>query len=323
MECSKVKELLNEYIDGTLSAQWKELVEEHLSKCKDCAEELTSLKAYLKTVGSLERVDAPEDFLQRVHERVKQGSRLKNVIQKIFVPVRIKLPFEVVGVAATVLFAIYLVKIMQPVEKITPDSSQVLRSEIATKKPIKENEKLDLQVTTPVATLANKELKLEKVPSPAISDGLATISEEKPIELILLIKPDIKEGAYYRARKTTQLQSEAGLFEEEEKDISKKVSSREMGITQAPMGKQVLEHSAMVSPQIESLIKSSGGKILSEESNENNTQPQFIYAEMPRGNYSDLLKSLNELTEFQKPSPSVIKAEEDSIQIRIELIPAK
>jgi predicted anti-sigma-YlaC factor YlaD len=51
MECAKIKDLLSEYIDGTLDAQPKALIDEHLLACPKCNEELASLKTLIRELG--------------------------------------------------------------------------------------------------------------------------------------------------------------------------------------------------------------------------------------------------------------------------------
>ena len=48
MECSKVKELLSEYLDGMLDEEAGARVQAHLSECADCRDEHASLKALVR-----------------------------------------------------------------------------------------------------------------------------------------------------------------------------------------------------------------------------------------------------------------------------------
>ena len=58
MECAKIKEFLSEYINGTLDAQNKALVEAHLLACKGCQEDLASLKAVVEELEQVAEVTA-------------------------------------------------------------------------------------------------------------------------------------------------------------------------------------------------------------------------------------------------------------------------
>lgn len=119
MKCAKVKELLSEYIDGTLDEQIKVFVEKHLLTCKECAEEHTFLKAYVKELNALKRVGTPENFLESVHERIKGQPGFKRIINKLFRPMQIKVPLELAGVVVTVVLLFFVVKGLQTGRKIT------------------------------------------------------------------------------------------------------------------------------------------------------------------------------------------------------------
>ena len=100
MDCSKIKERLSEYMDEVLDAETKAVVDKHLSTCKNCQEELASLKALVSELGSMEPVESPKDFLDQLHERMEKRSRLSRILRTLFVPMRIKIPLEFAGAVA-------------------------------------------------------------------------------------------------------------------------------------------------------------------------------------------------------------------------------
>ena len=91
MECAKIKDLLSEYIDGTLDAQTKALIDEHLLACPKCNEELASLKTLIRELGSVESFKAPDDFLEELHERLEPRVSFRKIMRILFVPGRIKI----------------------------------------------------------------------------------------------------------------------------------------------------------------------------------------------------------------------------------------
>ncbi|MDD5455235.1 MAG: zf-HC2 domain-containing protein, partial [Candidatus Ratteibacteria bacterium] len=200
MECLKVKELLSEYIEGVLDEQLKKSVEEHLQTCKSCSEELGLLKTYLAKIGSLEKIEAPKDFLEDLHERLQEESKFKKVIRKIFVPVTVKVPFEIAGAAAMLFFVIYLVKTMQPVEKMTAFVPSSREETTVDKLVEKEDERLrpakTEQTVSPSEDIKENQVRLslamekKRVAPPAIP-------QTKPIELVLLIKSDTQDIETY------------------------------------------------------------------------------------------------------------------------------
>jgi len=114
MECSGVKKLLSEYIDNALDAQNKAVVEEHLAGCKACSEELAALKLCVNELNSLKEMEAPSDFAEKVHERIERRFEFEKIMHALFIPLRIKVPLQLVTVAATVILVMTIYKSMQP-----------------------------------------------------------------------------------------------------------------------------------------------------------------------------------------------------------------
>jgi hypothetical protein len=119
LECTRVRELISEYIDETLDAEVRAAVEEHVSACMGCKEELTKVSALVDELGSLGPVKAPGDLLEKIHERMDLGYGFHRIVRKLFVPFRIKIPLEFAGavVVAILVVAVFL-NIQQTEEKI-------------------------------------------------------------------------------------------------------------------------------------------------------------------------------------------------------------
>ena len=101
MKCKKVKKHLGSYVEGSLDSKLEKPLKEHLLTCKVCSNEATEQKKYLKAVGSLEEVPAPDNFLEKVHERIEKESDFKKAIRALFTPIGIKIPLEAVGAVGT------------------------------------------------------------------------------------------------------------------------------------------------------------------------------------------------------------------------------
>ena len=118
MECARIKELLSEYIDGTLDAQARAVVENHVATCKSCKEELASLSALVEELGSLEPVKAPEDFLEKIHERMESRFGFDRIVRKLFMPFGIKIPLELAAAATIAILVISVLSIQQTEKQI-------------------------------------------------------------------------------------------------------------------------------------------------------------------------------------------------------------
>jgi hypothetical protein len=106
VKCSQVHELLSAYADAAVDAETAQVIERHLAGCKDCAADLEDLRATLAALRSLEKVRAPADFLDRIHDRLMQPSAGRRLLDKVFLPLRLKLPLELAGVVVTTLLIV-------------------------------------------------------------------------------------------------------------------------------------------------------------------------------------------------------------------------
>ncbi len=69
---------------------------------------------YLKRMSSLPKVKAPDDFLQKVRERIEERPFREKLMHALFVPVRIKIPLEVAAATATLLLVISTLEVTKP-----------------------------------------------------------------------------------------------------------------------------------------------------------------------------------------------------------------
>ena len=119
MKCSNIKLLLSEYIDKSLNAQTRSLVEQHLKDCETCQNDYTSLKNILSELGELPKIKAPDDFLDNLHARMDSWFDIKKIARILFVPFKIKVPLELLTAAATAVLVIFFVNVFQQERPLT------------------------------------------------------------------------------------------------------------------------------------------------------------------------------------------------------------
>ncbi len=73
---------------------------------------------YLKRMSSLPKVKAPDDFLQKVRERIDKRPFRDKLIHALFVPFRIKIPLGVAAATATLLLVISTLEVTRPVRQL-------------------------------------------------------------------------------------------------------------------------------------------------------------------------------------------------------------
>lgn len=118
MDCEEVRKYLDEYSDGALgSRKVKSAIEDHLAECRSCSKELESLKEYKEKIGSFPKVQAPNNFLQMIHERLERPAGFKKILGKFVLPPKIKIPLEVVSLAVAVIALVFVFHVMIPVKR--------------------------------------------------------------------------------------------------------------------------------------------------------------------------------------------------------------
>ncbi|MFC1859016.1 anti-sigma factor family protein, partial [Thermodesulfobacteriota bacterium] len=115
MKCKEIKQRLSEYVDDALDSEQQHAVEDHLTSCKACREELVSLHSLIKEIAAVEAVRAPDDFMETLHARMTPGFRFRKLLGTLFVPLRIKVPLELAttGALAVLVFFVVHTPVMQ------------------------------------------------------------------------------------------------------------------------------------------------------------------------------------------------------------------
>ncbi|MFH0839841.1 MAG: DUF2275 domain-containing protein [Candidatus Omnitrophota bacterium] len=303
MKCLRVKELLSEYIDGALDAGTVALLENHVTTCRNCREELAILKTVIKDLGSTEKTKAPADFLQKVHERLERRSEFERVMRKLFVPVRVKVPLEVAGVLATVILIVLVSNnVRLTKEEVFQDRSAA---------PVKFAEQFKSQ---------SKVMMDEKAIEPAVAN--------ETIELTLLISPEESilgyatiesEGA---AEKDKLIRQDAALETKEVVRLTGKSEARSLDVEKALLPPPDLNKTLF---KLEDLIKLTEGKIIFIERDKQTAAPQFIAVEIPLKNYAFFVEKLSKLGKISRfpPTPTQEAKTKDPVNLRIKLVPAE
>jgi len=70
MNCSRVRDILVDYAEGTLSGRKKAAVEDHLSACEACRGELSQIETLKENILSMETPEHDADFWQRFNKKL-------------------------------------------------------------------------------------------------------------------------------------------------------------------------------------------------------------------------------------------------------------
>jgi hypothetical protein len=308
MECAKSKELLSDFMDDILDGQTRALVEEHLLKCKDCREDLASLKALVQEIGSLESLNAPKDFLEKVHERIEQRSKFGQIMRKLFVPVRIKVPLELATVAATAILVLAVLNIQQPrkqIAEIPPGSDRLMSAGKA-------------KVNT-VKSMVKKEAYKPTPPREKATAGLPD-KQGEVIELALLIKAEASSRAYAPPPAShTPPEAKTRGLEQEEPAATFPAREWDALTDEAASSFSYLDDALS---KVKDLVGRVGGEVISIEYEMRTERPKSIHAEVPVKDYKSFCEGLKRIGLLQTSPPSISEKDQTVIRTRIRLIPS-
>jgi hypothetical protein len=124
--CAHCKEQLSTYLDGTITTEEQERIEEHLSTCEQCRAVLSELKKTRETLRNLEEIEPPPWFTQKVMNRVRQEAvRKKGLFQKLFYPFHVKIPIEAFAACLVVVLALFIYKNIEPEMKALHEPDKI------------------------------------------------------------------------------------------------------------------------------------------------------------------------------------------------------
>lgn len=103
MECERVRNLLSDFLEGSLPGNEHAGVSAHLRECLPCQAVKEGLEETLLLLRSLPPMQAPPELLEGIRSRIaREEASAAPLWKKLFLPVHIKIPLE--AAAAVVLF---------------------------------------------------------------------------------------------------------------------------------------------------------------------------------------------------------------------------
>jgi hypothetical protein len=115
MICREIEDQLPLYLEDLLAPKEKGLLEEHLSVCPFCRQRLADSKKTEEILKDLEEVEAPPFFEERIMARVREeAGEKKSFLQKLFFPIRIKVPIQALTTVLIAVLAVYLYQQNEP-----------------------------------------------------------------------------------------------------------------------------------------------------------------------------------------------------------------
>jgi hypothetical protein len=350
MKNRHVREKLSEFIDGMLSEEEAAAVKEHLDLCVECMEEYEEMVKIIGHMNRMEPLEIPDSFVERVHERMEKPSAFQRLVKGLFVPIRIKVPLELAGVAAAALLVIYIVGIRG--KQHVYELAYVQRSQ---PQALLQEQTLgtasELDETAPLPKKVESEQKLEKkkadpelefeeekggkrdkrsVMKEAVAQEREDLSALKPAEKGIKKQAQIEDAV--SGSKMVREEKERG-FESQEETIEREgrveviapsAARAQKREKPAPIiadkerreaKKEVLEELAPSKESLEEILVALGGKIIESKTNKDTQVLESLKIEFPADKYQTLIQILEDRGDIQKPLPIVKEKDQEIITI--------
>ena len=108
MNCGEVQKYLADFLDKSLDNERARAIEDHLAACSRCSEEMASLAECQRLVSGLPAVELPLGFTNRVMARVREAANPPRLWERLFLPLRIKIPLQATAVVLIAVLAAYI-----------------------------------------------------------------------------------------------------------------------------------------------------------------------------------------------------------------------
>lgn len=108
MNCEETDMQLSEFLDRTLDGDYFRNVREHLAGCPRCSEELAGLAECRRLVSNLGIVEPPVGLVTRVMADVREAAHRPGILERLFPPIRLKIPLQAAAVVLIGILSVYL-----------------------------------------------------------------------------------------------------------------------------------------------------------------------------------------------------------------------
>ena|SRR2546427_913462 len=108
MDCREIRQLSSDYLDARLGSAQVASLEEHLRVCRDCQDEVESLRTTISLIGSLGEIEPSADFLNQVQRKIDKQGKPWGIWAWLFEPIRIKVPLELTALILLSIGALHL-----------------------------------------------------------------------------------------------------------------------------------------------------------------------------------------------------------------------
>ena len=108
MNCEEVQKSLSDLLDKSFDVERAQEIEDHLTACPLCSEEMARLTECQRLVSALPAVEPPLGFTNRVMAEVREAANPPSLWERLFLPLSIKIPLQATAVVLIAVLAAYI-----------------------------------------------------------------------------------------------------------------------------------------------------------------------------------------------------------------------
>ena len=314
--CKEIENNLSLYLDDSLSDADKQAVEEHLKSCPRCTKALVQLSKTHTLVNNLAEVEPPAWFKQKIMAKVREKAEKKSFVQKLFYPLRIKIPVQILATVFIAVLAVYIYRAgEEQMKEVVPSSAPA---------PVMEVQKSQLpeqkMKTSADENIQKEDHVIEKKGMPREKVRKMTANAAKDVNGQIV--PDIKADKYVSAPAAKSVELSGA-------ELEKKKESNILG---AAIKASRTPHAQSVMQRLNVLLKVADINTAAEEVekllikyeakniNRQITQGKAILtAELKNQKINDFTARLKKIGQIEEGSVHIDNAEENII-IMIEIL---
>jgi len=291
---------------------------------------------------AMDPVEAPADFLEKIHERMESRFSLDRIIRKLFIPFRIKIPVELAAAATITLLVFFVFNIQQkevPSVQILSDSISEKMAETPKEDRMKPAFEKEAKSVAPIleavpTTPSNKEQirltrksKATTPVQPSIqrestsptsvlgkAEEAPPVTKDNTIQLALVLKTGPTEEGYgpVTAMEAARLPKKDGTAAGTESSDSDFFEKNVMTQQSEPVGD--------LFPSLKNIVRRAQGKVSFVEIDGQTHRLTSIDAEIPARSYPSFCRELTRLATFQAPPRPLSDKDPETLQVRIRFI---
>jgi len=325
MECQEIRKNLSAYLEGMVSPEDQELIDQHLASCRACSTALYELNRTGEVLKNLKEVEPPPWMKQKIMARVREEAEAKKgFIQKLFYPLHIKVPLEALATVLIAVVAVYVFKTVEPQMKDLQVPS--------VREPAIARQEAPYPAKAPAAEMQALQEKVVPQESPAKTKGKDLAAAQKETEkrarvdeeaAVPLPSPPAAVGSSAPTREDKMASAEGTARERKElKKAEPMAPSLRMAAKAKPETMSIVVQARDIrdaGQEAVSLLSQLGALRINRVSQESN---EVITAEVKAEKLIELAEKLRLLGEVQEKDASPASLEKDAT-IRIEIIPAR